>query len=179
MRGDIWRLFSLEKGSDAYVYRRRDLTPLAMRGDIWRLFSLEKGTDASLYRRDLAPTPIEKKKAHNGLREKSRGINREKRRGKDRAERRRKKFSDRPRTKPLCTAKSWQHPKDFPSGPPPQYYPGPATVNFGVLKRSGVFVAVWPPADIVPRFARSCLGTAELTKNIVFYPDPRLGASGF
>lgn len=42
--------------------------------------------------------------------------------------------------------KSWQHPKDFPSGPPPQYYPGPATVNFGVLKRSGVFVAVWPPA---------------------------------
>jgi hypothetical protein len=43
--------------------------------------------------------------------------------------------------------KSWQHPKDFPSGPPPQYYPGPATVNFGVLKRSGVFVAVWPPAN--------------------------------
>ena len=45
--------------------------------------------------------------------------------------------------------KSWQHPKDFPSGPPPQYYPGPATVNFGVLKRSGVFVAVWPPATII------------------------------
>ena len=45
--------------------------------------------------------------------------------------------------------KSWQHPKDFPSGPPPQYYPGPATVNFGVLKRSGVFVAVWPPANMV------------------------------
>ena len=44
--------------------------------------------------------------------------------------------------------KSWQHPKDFPSGPPPQYYPGPATLNFGVLKRSGVFVAVWPPANI-------------------------------
>ena len=42
--------------------------------------------------------------------------------------------------------KSWQHPKDFPSGPPPQYYPGPATVSFGVLKRSDVFVAVWPPA---------------------------------
>ena len=45
--------------------------------------------------------------------------------------------------------KSWQHPKDFPSGPPPQYYPGPATVNFRVLKRSGVFVAVWPPANRV------------------------------
>ena len=42
--------------------------------------------------------------------------------------------------------KSWQHPKDFPSGPPPQYYPGPAAVNFGVLKRSGVFATVWPPA---------------------------------
>ena len=54
--------------------------------------------------------------------------------------------------------KSWQHPKDFPSGPPPQYYPGPAAVNFGVLKRSGVFAAVWPPANsvllfgLVPRF---------------------------
>ena len=47
--------------------------------------------------------------------------------------------------------KSWQHPKDFPSGPPPQYYPGPATVNFGVLKRSGVFVAVWPPANRLDR----------------------------
>ena len=43
--------------------------------------------------------------------------------------------------------KSWQHPKDFPSGPPPQYYPGPAAVNFGVLKRSGVFATVWPPAN--------------------------------
>ena len=42
--------------------------------------------------------------------------------------------------------KSWQHPKEFPSGPPPQYYPGPAVVNFGVLKRSSVFTAVWPPA---------------------------------
>ena len=48
--------------------------------------------------------------------------------------------------------KSWQHPKDFPSGPPPQYYPGPATVNFGVLKRSGVFVAVWPPANSIRIF---------------------------
>ena len=48
--------------------------------------------------------------------------------------------------------KSWQHPKDFPSGPPPQYYPGPAAVNFGVLKRSGVFAAVWPPANIVLLF---------------------------
>ena len=42
--------------------------------------------------------------------------------------------------------KSQQHPKDFPGGPPPQYWPGPATVNFGVRKRSGVFVAVWPLA---------------------------------
>ena len=51
--------------------------------------------------------------------------------------------------KPRSYKKSWQHPKDFPSGPPPQYYPGPAAVNFGVLKRSGVFAAVWPPANRV------------------------------
>ena len=44
--------------------------------------------------------------------------------------------------------KSQQHPKDFPGGPPPQYYPGLATVNFGVRKRSGVFVTVWPSANI-------------------------------
>ena len=44
--------------------------------------------------------------------------------------------------------KSQQHPKEFPGGPPPQYYPGPATVNFRVRKRSGVFVAVWPLASI-------------------------------
>ena len=45
--------------------------------------------------------------------------------------------------------KSQQHPKDFPGGPPPQYWPGPATVNFGVRKRSGVFGAVWPLATVI------------------------------
>ena len=45
-------------------------------------------------------------------------------------------------------AKSWQHPRVFPNGPPVQYWPGPATVNFGVRKRSGVFGAVWPLATI-------------------------------
>ena len=38
----------------------------------------------------------------------------------------------------------------FPNGPPVQYWPGPATVNFGVRKRSGVFGAVWPLAFIMP-----------------------------
>ena len=73
--------------------------------------------------------------------------------------------------------KSWQHPKDFPSGPPPQYYPGPVTVNFRVLKRSGVFVTVWPPANSKDL---CCLGvefdTLEksarlaLVKMFVFWP---------
>jgi hypothetical protein len=40
--------------------------------------------------------------------------------------------------------KSQQHPKDFPGGHPPQYYPGLAVLNFGVRKGSGVFIAVWP-----------------------------------
>ena len=40
--------------------------------------------------------------------------------------------------------KSQQHPKEFPSGHPPQYYPGLAVLNFGVRKGSGVFNAVWP-----------------------------------
>ena len=40
--------------------------------------------------------------------------------------------------------KSQQHPKDFPGGHPPQYYPGLAVLNFGVRKGSGVFNAVWP-----------------------------------
>ena len=44
--------------------------------------------------------------------------------------------------------KSQQHPKDFPGGPPPQYYPGLATVNFRVRMGSGVFVAVWPLATV-------------------------------
>ena len=45
--------------------------------------------------------------------------------------------------------KSQQHPKDFPGGPPPQYYPGLATVNFRVRMGSGVFDAVWPLAIAV------------------------------
>jgi hypothetical protein len=40
--------------------------------------------------------------------------------------------------------KSQQHPKDFPGGHPPQYYPGLALLNFGVQMGSGVFKAVWP-----------------------------------
>ena len=40
--------------------------------------------------------------------------------------------------------KSQQHPKDFPGGHPPQYYPGLAWLNFGVRKGSGAFDAVWP-----------------------------------
>jgi len=46
-------LFPLEKGSDAYVYRRRDLTPPMRRR---YMAPLEKGSDASGYeRRYLAP----------------------------------------------------------------------------------------------------------------------------
>ena len=44
--------------------------------------------------------------------------------------------------------KSQRHPKDFPGGPPPQYYPGLATVNFRVRVGSGVFDAVWPLATL-------------------------------
>jgi hypothetical protein len=43
--------------------------------------------------------------------------------------------------------KSQQHPKDFPGGPPPQYYPGLATFNFRVRMGSGAFDAVWPLAN--------------------------------
>ena len=32
----------------------------------------------------------------------------------------------------LVTKKGQQHPKDFPGGHPPQYYPGLARLNFGV-----------------------------------------------
>ena len=42
--------------------------------------------------------------------------------------------------------KSQRHPKDFPGGPPPQYYPGLALLNFRVQMGSGVFSAVWPLA---------------------------------
>ena len=41
-------------------------------------------------------------------------------------------------------SKSQQHPKEFPGGHPPQYYPGLAVLNFGVRMGSGVFNAVWP-----------------------------------
>ena len=40
--------------------------------------------------------------------------------------------------------KGQQHPKDFPGGHAPQYYPGLAPLNFGVRKGSGAFHAVWP-----------------------------------
>ena len=54
---------------------------------------------------------------------------------------------------PLLTyAKSQQHPKDFPGGHPPQYYPGLALLNFGVQMGSGVFKAVWPLTLVRPTF---------------------------
>ena len=43
---------------------------------------------------------------------------------------------------------SWQHPEVFPGGPPPQYQPGPAPLNFGVRRKSGAFDAVWPPVHV-------------------------------
>ena len=39
-----------------------------------------------------------------------------------------------------------QHPKDFPGGLPPQYYPGLAPLDFRVQMGSGTFDAVWPLA---------------------------------
>ena len=45
---------------------------------------------------------------------------------------------------PTVWEKGQQHPKDFPGGHPPQYYPGLARLNFGVRKGSGAFDAVWP-----------------------------------
>ena len=48
------------------------------------------------------------------------------------------------------TLKSQQHPKDFPGGHPPQYYPGLALLNFGVRMGSGVFKAVWPLTNTKP-----------------------------
>ena len=44
--------------------------------------------------------------------------------------------------------KRQQHPKDFPGGHPPQYYPGLALLNFGVRMGSGVFKAVWPLTSV-------------------------------
>ena len=52
--------------------------------------------------------------------------------------------------------KGQQHPKDFPGGHPPQYYPGLARLNFGVQMGSGAFNAVWP-----------------LTKYLIFISVPR------
>ena len=50
-----------------------------------------------------------------------------------------------PKLDPSATIeKGQQHPKDFPGGHPPQYYPGLARLNFGVRKGSGAFDAVWP-----------------------------------
>ena len=46
----------------------------------------------------------------------------------------------------MCTTKSQRHPKDFPGGPPPQYYPGLALLNFRVRMGSGALSAVWPLA---------------------------------
>ena len=54
--------------------------------------------------------------------------------------------------------KSQQHPKGFPGGPPPQYWPGLVPINCRVRMGSGVFDTVWP-----------------LAKNIYLYrhlPDP-------
>ena len=42
--------------------------------------------------------------------------------------------------------KSQQHPKGFPGGPPPQYWPGLSPLNFRVRMGSGVFDEVWPLA---------------------------------
>jgi hypothetical protein len=41
--------------------------------------------------------------------------------------------------------KSYKH-TDFPSGPPPQYYPCLNSFNFGVQMGSGAFELVWPIA---------------------------------
>ena len=58
----------------------------------------------------------------------------------------------------------------FPTGPPIQYWPGPVTVNFGVRKRSGVFVTVWPLANKELRNVptRSCY-SKDLQKKVTFF----------
>ena len=50
--------------------------------------------------------------------------------------------------KTRCRKKSQQHPKGFPGGPPPQYWPGLSPLNFRVRMGSGVFDEVWPLATI-------------------------------
>ena len=44
----------------------------------------------------------------------------------------------------MLPKKSQQHPKDFPGGHPPQYYPGLVPFDFRVRMGSGLFDAVWP-----------------------------------
>ena len=39
-----------------------------------------------------------------------------------------------------------RHPKGFPGGLPPQYWPGLAMVDCRVQMGSGIFIAVWPLA---------------------------------
>ena len=46
----------------------------------------------------------------------------------------------------LWYVKSQQHPKGFPGGPPPQYWPGLSPLDFRVRMGSGVFDEVWPLA---------------------------------
>ena len=43
--------------------------------------------------------------------------------------------------------KSQQHPKGFPGGPPPQYWPGLSPLDFRVRMGSGIFDEVWPLAN--------------------------------
>ena len=43
--------------------------------------------------------------------------------------------------------KSWQHPMDFPGGPPTQYQPGTVPLNVGGRTSSGAFDTVWLSAD--------------------------------
>ena len=44
--------------------------------------------------------------------------------------------------------KSQQHPKGFPGGPPPQYWPGLSPLSVRVRMGPGVFDEVWPLAII-------------------------------
>ena len=44
--------------------------------------------------------------------------------------------------------KSQQHPKGFPGGPPPQYWPGLSPLDFRVRMGSGIFDEVWPLANV-------------------------------
>ena len=59
--------------------------------------------------------------------------------------------------------KSQQHPKDFPSGHPPQYYPGLPPLNFGVRMGSGAFDGVWP---LTAERCYQCLVAAGVSKRL-------------